>query len=48
MAIEQVGTVWGVLVLCKSRSTAARLHPYAGVIAKVDGGFMVFETAAEY
>ena len=48
MRIDQVSTVWGVLVLCKSRSTAARLHPYAGVIAKVDGGFLVFETDADY
>lgn len=45
---EQVSTVWGTLVLCKSRSTAARLHPFAAVIAKVDGGYLVFQSDDDY
>ena len=46
--IEQVSTTWGTLVLCQSRSTAARLHPQAGAIAKVDGGYLVFESRDDY
>lgn len=46
--IEQVSTVWGVIVLCNSRSTAARLHPQYAVISKVDGGYLVFETRSDH
>ena len=33
---------------CKARGTAARRCPWAAVIAKCDGGFMAFESAADY
>jgi hypothetical protein len=46
--IEQVNTTWGVLVLCNSRNTAARLHPQYAVISKVDGGYLVFESRSDY
>ena len=46
--IDQVSTVWGTLVLCKCRSSAALLHPYAAVIAKVDGGYLVFDSWDTY
>jgi hypothetical protein len=35
-------------VECKSRSTAQRRCPWAAVIAKVEGGFQCFESAADY
>jgi len=33
---------------CASRSTARRRAPWAAVIAKVEGGFMAFESVADY
>lgn len=35
-------------VECKSRSTAARRCPWAARIARVDGGYMAFESVADY
>lgn len=36
------------LIECTSRSTARRLAPWAAVIAKVEGGFMAFESVTDY
>lgn len=33
---------------CASRKTAERHYPEAEVIAKVDGGWMCFDTAEDY
>lgn len=33
---------------CRSRSTAARLAPWAAVIAKAEGGFWAFEFVTDY
>lgn len=33
---------------CKSRSTAQRRCPWAAVIAKVEGGYMAFESVTDY
>jgi hypothetical protein len=33
---------------CKSRSTAKRRAPWAAIIAKVDSGFMAFESPDDY
>lgn len=35
-------------VVCKSRSTAVRLCPWAAKIVKVDGGYRAFESLADY
>lgn len=35
-------------VECKHRSTAKRRCPWAAVIAKVEGGFMCFESVDDY
>ncbi len=35
-------------IKCKSRSTAARRAPWAAVIAKVEGGFIAFESTSDY
>lgn len=36
------------MIECRSRSTATRRCPWAAVVAKVDGGFIAFESAADY
>lgn len=33
---------------CKTRTTAARRCPWAAVIAKVEGGYIAFESRADY
>jgi hypothetical protein len=33
---------------CTSRSTAARRAPWAAVIAKVEGGYIAFESSHDY
>lgn len=33
---------------CGSRSTASRRCPWAAVIAKVEGGFIAFESVTDY
>ena len=33
---------------CKTRSTAVRRAPWAAKIVKVDGGYMAFESEADY
>ena len=35
-------------VICKSRSTAKRRCPWAAAIAKVEGGYIAFESRADY
>ena len=35
-------------VECKSRSAAKHQCLWAAIIAKVDGGFMAFESASDY
>lgn len=35
-------------VECKSRSTAKKACPWAGIIAKVVGGFIAFESEDDY
>lgn len=35
-------------VECRSRSTAKRRCPWSAVIAKVEGGFMAFESVEDY
>lgn len=35
-------------VECRSRSTAGRRCPWAATIAKVEGGYMCFESVADY
>jgi len=35
-------------VECKARRTALRRCPWACATAKVEGGFMVFESATDY
>ena len=46
--IDAVGTPWGILVMCKSRATARRHYPHAQAIARVDGGFLVFDYHHDY
>ena len=36
------------VVECKSRSTAARRCPWAARIAKVEGGYMCWESVSDY
>ena len=36
------------MIICKSRSTAVRRAPWAAVIAKVEGGWLAFESADDY
>ena len=36
------------LIECKSRATAKKQAPWAAVIAKVDGGYMAWESVADY
>lgn len=36
------------IITCKARSTAKRRAPWAAIIAKVDGGYLAFESAADY
>lgn len=36
------------MIHCKSRSTAKRRAPWAAVIMKVEGGFIAFESVADY
>jgi hypothetical protein len=36
------------MIRCRSRSVALRLAPWACVLAKVEGGFMAFESYADY
>jgi hypothetical protein len=35
-------------VQCASRATAKRHCPWAAVVAKVDGGFLCFESRGDY
>ena len=37
-----------LFVQCRSRSTAKRRALWAAVIARVEGGFMCFESVADY
>lgn len=36
------------LIPCRSYSTAKRRAPWACVIARVEGGFLAFESASDY
>jgi hypothetical protein len=36
------------VIHCKSRSTAAKRCPWAAIIAKVEGGFIAFESVTDY
>jgi len=33
---------------CKTRATAARRCPWAAAIAKVEGGYIAFESSSDY
>ena len=37
-----------ITVECKSRSTARRRCPWAAIVVKVEGGFLCFESFADY
>ena len=36
------------LIECRSRSTAQRRCPWAAVITRVEGGYICFESRADY
>lgn len=36
------------MIVCKSRNTAKRQCPWAAVIAKVEDGYLCFESRADY
>jgi hypothetical protein len=46
--ILEVGIMKKQFVECKDRRTAKRRCPWAARIVKVEGGFMAFESVADY